>query len=261
MVVFVAIQAWPIFQHNGLSWLGLGRRASRNRPNAMQNAGPHPPASAYHLRAWPLIYGTLITTIPAVLLGLVIAVSSSIFIVELAPARLRRVVIPVIRLLASVPSVIYGLIGILVLVPFVGNHLISPAEKEIAREHRAADRRQAGRRRRDPHRDGHADHGRADVRGAGSGAELLARGRGRARREPRARDPRRDAARGPPGDRRRRRARDGARARRGRHALDGLRRHRLRRRARATASRSSSSPCARSPRRSWTSTTGSARRR
>ena len=34
-----------------------------------------------------------------------------------------------IRLLASVPSVIYGLIGILVLVPFVGNHLISPGEK------------------------------------------------------------------------------------------------------------------------------------
>ncbi len=59
-----------------------------------------------------------------------IAVLSSIFIVELAPARLRRIVIPVIRLLASVPSVIYGLIGILVLVPFVGNHLISGHEKE-----------------------------------------------------------------------------------------------------------------------------------
>ena len=35
-----------------------------------------------------------------------------------------------VRLLASVPSVIYGLIGILVLVPFVGNHVISGSEKE-----------------------------------------------------------------------------------------------------------------------------------
>jgi phosphate transport system permease protein len=35
-----------------------------------------------------------------------------------------------VRLLASVPSVIYGLIGILVLVPFVGNHLISGGEKQ-----------------------------------------------------------------------------------------------------------------------------------
>ena len=33
------------------------------------------------------------------------------------------------RLLASVPSVIYGLIGILVLVPFVGNHLVTASER------------------------------------------------------------------------------------------------------------------------------------
>ncbi len=129
MVVFVAIQAWPIFQHNGLSWLGPGK-PFKEQAEAMQNAGPNPASAAYELRAWPLIWGTLTVTIPAVLLGLLIAVSSSIFIVELAPGRLRRIVIPVIRLLASVPSVVYGLIGILVLVPFVGNHLISPAEKE-----------------------------------------------------------------------------------------------------------------------------------
>ncbi len=54
---------------------------------------------------------------------------SSIFIVELAPARVRKLAIPVIRLLASVPSVVYGLIGVLVLVPFVGNHLITASEK------------------------------------------------------------------------------------------------------------------------------------
>ncbi len=54
---------------------------------------------------------------------------ASIFIVELAPERLRRLTIPVIRLLASVPSVVYGLIGVLVLVPFVGNHLVTASEK------------------------------------------------------------------------------------------------------------------------------------
>jgi phosphate transport system permease protein len=89
----------------------------------------NPPASAYHLTAWPLVYGTLITTAIAVVLGVAIAVLSSIFIVELAPAPLRKLAIPVIRLLASVPSVIYGLIGILVLVPFVGNHLITASDK------------------------------------------------------------------------------------------------------------------------------------
>jgi phosphate transport system permease protein len=129
MVVFVGIQAWPTFEHNGLSWFGGGGNLGRQLAD-MQNTTQHPPPSAYYMRAWPLIYGTIITTVPAVVLGLAIAIFSSIFIIELAPMRLRRVAIPVIRLLASVPSVIYGLIGILVLVPFVGNDLISTAQKE-----------------------------------------------------------------------------------------------------------------------------------
>jgi phosphate transport system permease protein len=128
MVVFVAIRAWPIFEHNGLSWLGSGGSLETQVAN-MQATSVDPPASAFFLRAWPLIYGTLLTSFVAVALGLVIAVLTSLFIVELAPARVRAVVIPVIRLLASVPSVIYGLIGILVLVPFVGNDLITTHER------------------------------------------------------------------------------------------------------------------------------------
>jgi len=128
MIVFVGIRAWPIFSHNGLSWLGSGGHLETQVAN-MQATSVNPPASAFYFRAWPIIYGTLLSTVMAVALGLAIAVLSSVFIVELAPARLRRVVIPVIRLLASVPSVVYGLIGILVLVPFVGNHLITAQEK------------------------------------------------------------------------------------------------------------------------------------
>ncbi len=129
LIVFVGIQAWPTIDHNGIyKWLGSRGNVEEQIAN-MQATGTNPPASAYHFGAWPLIYGTVIITGVSVLLGLAIAILSSIFIVELAPARMRRIAIPVIRLLASVPSVIYGLIGILVLVPFVGNHLISPGEK------------------------------------------------------------------------------------------------------------------------------------
>ncbi len=128
MIVFVGIRAWPIFEHNGFSWLGSGG-SLQTQISTMQATGVNAPASAFHLRAWPLIYGTLITSAIAVVLGLGIALLSSVFIVELAPARVRRIVIPMIRLLASVPSVIYGLIGILVLVPFVGNHLITASQK------------------------------------------------------------------------------------------------------------------------------------
>jgi len=128
MIVFVAVRAWPIFQHNGLSWL-LGGGDFEAEIARMNAASVHPTNADYQLRAWPLIYGTLLTSAIAVVLGMVIGVLSSVFIVELAPARVRAVVIPVVRLLASVPSVIYGLIGILVLVPFVGNHLVTTPEK------------------------------------------------------------------------------------------------------------------------------------
>jgi ABC-type phosphate transport system permease subunit len=128
MVAFVGVHAWPTFSHNGLSWPGSGGALETQIAN-MQATGVNAPASAYHLRAWPLVYGTLLSTAVAVVLALGIAVLSSIFIVELAPARLRRVAVPVIRLLASVPSVIYGLIGVLVLVPFVGNDLITASQK------------------------------------------------------------------------------------------------------------------------------------
>ena len=128
MIVFVAVHAWPTFEHNGLSWLGSGE-SPESSFQTMQATSVHPPASAYHLRAWPLLYGTLLVTVASVAFAFVVSVFASIFIVELAPERLRKLTIPVIRLLASVPSVVYGLLGVLVLVPFVGNHLITASDK------------------------------------------------------------------------------------------------------------------------------------
>jgi ABC-type phosphate transport system permease subunit len=128
MIAFVAVHAWPTFAHNGLSLFGSGGSLTRQF-ETMEQTSVHPPASAYHVRLWPVIYGTLLISGLAVLLALPLAVLSAVFIVELAPAAVRRVMIPVVRLLASVPSVIWGLIGILVLVPLVGNHLITVSER------------------------------------------------------------------------------------------------------------------------------------
>ena len=133
MLVFVAVHAWPTFEHNGLAWLGPGGNVDAQL-DKMVGTGTNAPASAYYLRAWPIIYATLLTTAIALVLAVPTALLSSIFIVEFAPKTLRRVTIPVVRLLAAVPSVIYGLIGVLVLVPFVGNDIITPSEK-VAHEH------------------------------------------------------------------------------------------------------------------------------
>jgi ABC-type phosphate transport system permease subunit len=124
MVVFVAKEAWPTFQHNGLKWLGPGGNVDQ-QIGTMVNGGKD-----YHLRAWSLVWGTVLTTGLAVVFGLAFAILASIFIVEFAPDRLRAVIVPVVRLLAAVPSVIFGLIGILVLVPFVGNHVVTAGQKK-----------------------------------------------------------------------------------------------------------------------------------
>ena len=42
---------------------------------------------------------------------------------------MRNILQPVVRFLASVPSVIYGLLGVLVIVPFIGNHLVTEPQK------------------------------------------------------------------------------------------------------------------------------------
>ena len=67
--------------------------------------------------------------------------------VEFAPEPVRAVLEPVVRLLASVPSVIYGLLGVLVIVPFIGNHVDQRGQQGVGRLRHLAERLQpAGRR-------------------------------------------------------------------------------------------------------------------
>jgi phosphate transport system permease protein len=128
MLVTVLVKAWPSFSHNGLSWFGPGGNVD-TQIRAMAESKPLPGHSIYYFRAWPLLWGTLLTTVFAVLIALVVSVLAAIFLTEFAPPSVRRILDPVIRLLAGVPSVIYGLIGILVIARYVEDHLIGEARK------------------------------------------------------------------------------------------------------------------------------------
>jgi ABC-type phosphate transport system permease subunit len=121
-------KAWPSFAHNGLSWFGSGGDVD-TQLSAIINGPKDPAHYEYHLRAWPLIWGTLVTSGMAVILGMAVSIFAAVFIVEFAPATTRRAIDPVIRLLAGVPSVVYGLIGILAIAPWVEHNLISTARK------------------------------------------------------------------------------------------------------------------------------------
>lgn len=69
--------------------------------------------------ALPFVYGTLITSALALLVAVPLGVGAAIFLAELAPKRISDLLTFVIELLAAVPSVIYGLLAIFTLVPFL----------------------------------------------------------------------------------------------------------------------------------------------
>jgi len=75
------------------------------------------------LGALPPIFGSVVTTMLALLFAVPISLGVALFQTELAPVRLRTPSLFLIELLAAVPSVVYGLWGLLVLVPFMSNYV------------------------------------------------------------------------------------------------------------------------------------------
>ena len=85
---------------------------------------------ALNFGALPFIYGTLVTSILALILGVPLGIGASIFLAELAPPRTSDGLAFLIELLAAVPSVIYGLLAIFTLVPFIRDYA-SPVLKAV----------------------------------------------------------------------------------------------------------------------------------
>ena len=69
--------------------------------------------------ALPFVYGTVITSVLALLISVPLGLGAAIFLSELAPARTSNALTFVIELLAAIPSVIYGLLAIFTLVPLM----------------------------------------------------------------------------------------------------------------------------------------------
>ncbi|MDQ6834798.1 MAG: phosphate ABC transporter permease subunit PstC [Actinomycetota bacterium] len=71
--------------------------------------------SIYH--GFPLLFGTLLTSTIALVIGVPVALAAALFVTELCPRRLRGPLSILVDLLAAVPSVVYGLWGVFVLQP------------------------------------------------------------------------------------------------------------------------------------------------
>ncbi len=79
--------------------------------------------------ALPFIYGTVVTSAIALLIAVPMGVGAAIFLAELAPPRISSALTFMIELLAAVPSVIFGLLGIFVLVSIL--HEVVPTLKDV----------------------------------------------------------------------------------------------------------------------------------
>ena len=71
----------------------------------------------------PMIVGSLYITAGAIIIGVPIGVLSAVFLAKFCPKPLYRILKPAVELLAGIPSVVYGFFGLVVLVPFVRDHI------------------------------------------------------------------------------------------------------------------------------------------
>jgi len=73
--------------------------------------------------ALPFIYGTLVSSLVALVIAVPLSLATALFLTEICPRRLRAILSLLVELLAAIPSVIYGLWGIFVLAPFLRRYV------------------------------------------------------------------------------------------------------------------------------------------
>jgi len=110
VIVVMAAIGWELFTNSTLSMKEFGLRfLSEDKWNPV--LGEFGAASS--------IYGTVISTVIAMLLAAPMGLLIALFLVELSPPKLSRVVGSAVELLAAIPSIIYGMWGLFVLVPIM----------------------------------------------------------------------------------------------------------------------------------------------
>ena len=71
---------------------------------------------------FPMIVASIFATIGALIIGVPIGLFTAIFLAEIAPKSLAKIISPAVQLLAGIPSVLYGVFGLAVIVPFLQNN-------------------------------------------------------------------------------------------------------------------------------------------
>jgi phosphate transport system permease protein len=108
--LFLFIQAWPALSQSGIHFF------TTSTWDPVQEV----------FGAAPVIFGTVVSSFIAVLISAPLSIGVALFLNELLPQKIARVIGFLVEMLAAIPSVIYGLWGIFVLAPWLRTH-VEPA--------------------------------------------------------------------------------------------------------------------------------------
>ena len=120
IIVISALVIVLMLAIGGMLWAkSAGARTTFGWSFLVPTANPNWDPVNDHFQAWPFLYGTLLTSMFAIIFALPIGLGIAIFLAELCPAWLRTPLTWMVELLAAIPSVVYGLWGIFVFLPKV----------------------------------------------------------------------------------------------------------------------------------------------
>lgn len=122
IVVITALLVWELWRNSA---------ASRHQFGWGFLTGTTWDAVAGNFGALPFIYGTVVTSAVSLIIGIPLGVGAAIFLAELAPRRISSGLTFLIELLAAVPSVIFGVLGMYVLAPILQDHLEGPLRSAL----------------------------------------------------------------------------------------------------------------------------------
>ncbi len=113
IIVSLFVGAWPSIRHNGLAFLWTA-----TWDPVEENFG-----------GLVMIYGTLMTSAIALLIAVPVSFGIALFLTELSPKWLKRPLGTAIELLAAIPSIVYGMWGLLVFAPILATYVQQPLQR------------------------------------------------------------------------------------------------------------------------------------
>ncbi len=125
LVFFVVQKAWPVFHSEGLRFITSGGWDTQ-----LENSW----SGKAFFGVRELIAGTAYSTAGALLVSAFIGLGCAIFLAEFAPRWIKRPFEAIVQLLAGIPSVVFGLVGLMIVVPFIANNIVPANSGDVATE-------------------------------------------------------------------------------------------------------------------------------